>query len=53
MKGGFDVYMGMSEVKKDQELTKKVCGVLRRMYEEAIDNGKERRAKAIAKLWRG
>ncbi|WP_243671482.1 hypothetical protein [Vulcanisaeta sp. JCM 16161] len=45
----FEVYMGMSEVKKDQELTKKVCEVLKRMHEEAVSEGKEGRARSIAK----
>ncbi|GAB6946875.1 hypothetical protein JCM16161A_10050 [Vulcanisaeta sp. JCM 16161] len=47
--GNFEVYMGMYVIEKDQELTKKVCEVLRKMLEEAASEGKERRAKAITK----
>ncbi|WP_243671412.1 hypothetical protein [Vulcanisaeta sp. JCM 16161] len=49
LKGGFEVYMGMSEVKKDQELARKVCGVLRRMHEEVMNEDKVERAWKTAK----
>ncbi len=48
--GDFEVYMGMYVIEKDQELARKVCEVLRRMLEEAINKGKERRAKAMTRL---
>ncbi|WP_243676187.1 hypothetical protein [Vulcanisaeta distributa] len=43
------VYMGMDAIRKHPELVTKVCEVLRRMLEEAVSEGKERRAKAITK----
>ncbi|WP_243675241.1 hypothetical protein, partial [Vulcanisaeta distributa] len=43
------VYMSMNAIKKYPELVSKVCEVLRRMHEKAINEGRERRAKAITK----
>ncbi len=45
----FVVYIGHSEVMKHQELVAKVCEVLRRMHEEAVNEGKTERAWATAK----
>ncbi|WP_243665489.1 hypothetical protein [Vulcanisaeta sp. JCM 16159] len=52
LKGGFEVYVSMYVIEKDQELARKVCEVLKRMHEEAANKGKERRARAIARRWR-
>ncbi|WP_243669825.1 hypothetical protein [Vulcanisaeta sp. JCM 16161] len=43
------VYMGMDVIRKHPELVTKVCEVLRRMHEEAINKGEERRARSIAR----
>ncbi|WP_243676463.1 hypothetical protein [Vulcanisaeta distributa] len=43
------VYMGIKAIRKHPELVTKVCEVLRRMLEETVNEGKERRMKAITK----
>lgn len=43
------VYMGMNAIRKYPELVAKVCEILKRMLEEAINEGNERRAKKITK----
>ncbi|WP_243666563.1 hypothetical protein [Vulcanisaeta sp. JCM 16159] len=48
-KGGFWVYMSMSEVKKDPNLTAKICMVLERIHEETVNKGNIERAWSIAK----
>ncbi|ADY01946.1 hypothetical protein VMUT_1745 [Vulcanisaeta moutnovskia 768-28] len=45
--GDFEIYVGMYEIEKDKELTAKVCEVLKRMHEETVSKGKEKRARAI------
>ncbi|WP_243675750.1 hypothetical protein [Vulcanisaeta distributa] len=47
--GKFTVYMGMDVIKKYPELAAKVCGVLRRMLNEATSEGNIERAWSIAK----
>ncbi|WP_446751723.1 hypothetical protein [Vulcanisaeta sp. JCM 16161] len=43
------VYISMYVIERDQELARRVCEVLRRMLEEAVNKGRERRAKAITR----
>ncbi|ADN49966.1 hypothetical protein [Vulcanisaeta distributa] len=45
----FAVYINNDEIKKYPELVAKVCEVLRRMHEEAVNEGKTERAWRVAK----
>lgn len=45
----FAVYISHGEIKKHPELVVKVCEVLRKMLNEAISEGKTKRASAITK----
>ncbi|WP_243671576.1 hypothetical protein [Vulcanisaeta sp. JCM 16161] len=47
--GRYVVYLNIDAIKKHPELVAKVCEVLRRMLEEVISEGKERRARSIAR----
>ncbi|WP_054854597.1 hypothetical protein, partial [Vulcanisaeta distributa] len=45
----FVVYIGQDEIKKHPKLIVKTCEILRKMHEEAMNEGKARRMKTITK----
>ncbi len=49
LKDGFEVYISQDEIKKHPTLIVKVCEVLRRMIEEAMSEGKTKKAQKTTK----
>ncbi len=48
----FEIHITQREIKRHPELVSRVCEVLRRMLEEAVNESKERRVKVIVKAIR-
>ncbi|ADN49508.1 hypothetical protein [Vulcanisaeta distributa] len=48
-RGGFEIYINKGQAKRSPELLIKICGALRKMYEDAISENNERKAEKIAR----